>query len=127
MNYPLHLCHPDAGKSCGACCGLYNWSDHSRATLDSLLQTRTALFLSSGKDIEKYRSQPPSPLKNPKLLADIYNCEFLGFIDGGKRRVGCLLHHTPVRDGAAKESVSYCTLSARSKIATEPAAIAGAV
>lgn len=24
-------------------------------------------------------------------------------------RVGCLLHHTPVRDGAAKEKVSYCT------------------
>src|SRR5208337_388363 len=23
-------------------------------------------------------------------------------------RVGCLLHHTPVRDGAAKELVSYC-------------------
>ncbi len=38
-------------------------------------------------------------------------------------RVGCLLHHTPVRDGAAKESVSYCTLSVRSKTAIEPAAI----
>jgi putative transposase len=42
-------------------------------------------------------------------------------------RVGCLLHHTPVRDGAAKEFVSYCTLSVRSKTATEPAAFAGAV
>lgn len=42
-------------------------------------------------------------------------------------RVGCLLAHTPVRDGAAKESVSYCTLSVRSKTAAEPAAVAGAV
>jgi putative transposase len=25
-------------------------------------------------------------------------------------RVGCLLHHAPVRDGAAKEKVSYCTV-----------------
>lgn len=42
-------------------------------------------------------------------------------------RVGCLLHHTPVRDGAAKESVSYCTLSVRSKTQPQPAAFAAAV
>ena len=42
-------------------------------------------------------------------------------------RVGCLLHHTPVRDGAAKESVSYCTLPVRSKTMAEPATFAGAV
>jgi transposase InsO family protein len=41
-------------------------------------------------------------------------------------RVGCLLHHTPVRDGAAKESVSYCTFSGRSKTVIEPATFAGA-
>lgn len=27
-----------------------------------------------------------------KLLQTIYNCEFLGFLDSGNRRVGCLLH-----------------------------------
>lgn len=31
---------------------------------------------------------------NPKLLDTIYNCEFLGFLDGEKKRVGCLLHPT---------------------------------
>lgn len=43
-------------------------------------------------------------------------------------RVGCLLAHAPVRDGAAKESVSYCTLSVRSNTTVpEPVATVGAV
>lgn len=33
-----------------------------------------------------------------KLLDDIYNCEFLGFLDPGRKRVGCLLHPA-VNDG----------------------------
>jgi len=92
--YPLHLCQPDGAKSCGACCGLYNWEDHSRETLESLLGRRTELFFSLGEtpDLEKYHnlSQPLSP--SPKLCEDIYNCEFLGFVDGEHKRVGCLLH-----------------------------------
>ena len=91
-SYPL--CQPDPTKSCGACCGLYNWEDHSRATLDPLLQRRTRLFLSSGKDPELFQKtysveKLPS---NPKLVEAIYNCEFLGFLDGEEKRVGCLLH-----------------------------------
>src|SRR5690242_21172799 len=26
---PFHLCQPGGGASCGACCGLYNFKDHS--------------------------------------------------------------------------------------------------
>jgi hypothetical protein len=92
--YPFFLCQPDPAKSCGACCGLYNWEDHSRATLTSLLERRTDLFLSLGDrpDLDRYRRlYEVSPVK-PKLLETIYNCEFLGFIDKGHRRVGCFLH-----------------------------------
>lgn len=92
--YPFHLCQPDNEKSCGACCGLYNWHDHSRKTLNSLLQRRTSSFFSLGKEIDFHhcRQWTEVPASNPKLLEAIYNCEFLGFIDRGQKRVGCLLH-----------------------------------
>jgi hypothetical protein len=92
--YPFHLCQPGPEKSCGACCGLYNWEDHSRATLESLLQRRTSLFFSLGEnpDLNQYRSLSEGPPANRKLLETIYNCEFLGFIDKERKRAGCLLH-----------------------------------
>lgn len=92
--YPFHLCQPDPSKSCGACCGLYNWEDHSRATLTSLLERRTHLFRSLGDapELDRYRRLCEASPANPKLLETIYNCEFLGFIDPEHRRVGCFLH-----------------------------------
>jgi hypothetical protein len=92
--YPVHLCQPDAGKSCGACCGLYNYQDHSRAYLGDLLQKRTALYASFGDrfDREEYRQREAAFETSPKLLEAICNCEFLGFLDAEKKRVGCLLH-----------------------------------
>jgi hypothetical protein len=97
--YPINLCHPDSRKSCGACCGLYNWGDHSRTTLKSFLQARTegSSGLSGREDVAKYRREFADPPGNPKLLEAIYNCEFLGFIDPSRARVGCLLH--PSRHG----------------------------
>jgi hypothetical protein len=88
------LCQPDPSKSCGACCGLYNWEDHARGTLIPLLERRTALFFSCGRDPEGFqrahaRETIPS---SPKHLETIYNCEFLGFLDEEQKRVGCLLH-----------------------------------
>ncbi len=90
----MHLCQPDGTKSCGACCGLYNWQDHSRKTLHALLQRRTSLFFSSGQE---KKSPPPcqaagAPAANPPLLETIHNCEYLGFMDRCQKRVGCLLH-----------------------------------
>ena len=92
--FSYSLCQPDPSKSCGACCGLYNCEDHSRNTLEVLLQRRTSLFLSSGKDPELFQkaySVEKFP-SNPKLVEAIYNCEFLGFLDAERKRVGCLLH-----------------------------------
>ncbi len=121
----ISLCQPDQHKSCGACCGLYNWKDHSRAAVTSLLRERTAIFLSSpppsprpsplhGKggdgdplasvpretgNLHEYRRLGEALSPGHKLLEEIYNCEFLGFLDQQERRVGCLLH--PSRhDGA---------------------------
>jgi hypothetical protein len=92
--FPFHLCQPDEKKSCGACCGLYNWQDHLRPTLTRFLRRRTSLLASFGEDPdlnlhEKMKDDHPG---NPKFLETIYNCEFLGFIDLGERRIGCLLH-----------------------------------
>jgi hypothetical protein len=92
--YPIHLCQPDNSKSCGACCGLYNWEDHSRKTLTALLETNTRLFFSFGQkpDIASYRTLQSETVAQQKLCETIYNCEFLGFINTEQTRVGCLLH-----------------------------------
>jgi hypothetical protein len=92
--YPVHLCQPDANKSCGACCGLFNYHDHSRATLQTLLKQRTEFFDLFGNEdqIEEYRKKANGIVAGPKLFEKIYNCEFLGFLDRGQRKVGCLLH-----------------------------------
>jgi hypothetical protein len=92
--YPVHLCQPDGRKSCGACCGLYNYQDHSRAYLQNLLAKRTELYASfSGRfHLEEYKKEESSFETSPKLLEAICNCEFLGFLDPEKRRIGCLLH-----------------------------------
>jgi hypothetical protein len=106
--YPFHLCQPDPEKSCGACCGLYNLEDHSRATLESLLQRRTSLFFSPGNhpDLNQYRNLSEAPPANRKLLETIYNCEFLGFIDKERKRVGCLLHPT-IHQGVDRRGESF--------------------
>jgi len=94
-HHPIQLCQPDAGKSCGACCGLYNWKDHSRAAIKKILELQTALFApfqTSGQDFDRYRDLREGSINNEKLFETIYNCEFIGFIDPDRRRVGCMLH-----------------------------------
>lgn len=102
---PPSLCQPDPGKSCGACCGLYNYRGAGRGETAARLGRRTERF----GQIDRYTpetlesfsrwvkaTEPPG-----KLLETIYNCEYLGFLDPGQRRVGCLLHparHKGVED-----------------------------
>jgi hypothetical protein len=87
----LPLCHPDEFKSCGACCGLYNYQANSRAVLTERLRRRSKTFSHYRSDPERYRSAA-ADLEAAKLYETVYNCEFLGFIDEHERRVGCLLH-----------------------------------
>jgi hypothetical protein len=94
-HHPIHLCQPDEGKSCGACCGLYNWKNHSRAAIEAILELQTELFSpfqKSENDFDRYRELRASAIDNEKLFETIYNCEFIGFIDPEHRRVGCMLH-----------------------------------
>ncbi len=93
-HHPIMLCQPDDKKSCGACCGLYNWHDHSRDALNAILKLQTELFLSHSNydNLNSYRVLRNRALKNTKLFETIYNCEFLGFIDTDHKKVGCMLH-----------------------------------
>jgi len=92
--YPVHLCQPDSQKSCGACCGLYNYQDHSRKTLQILLERRTTLFhsLKNTLSLEEYLQKAESLVESRKLFEVIHNCHYLGFLDLEQKKVGCLLH-----------------------------------
>jgi len=99
MSDPSHgfriLCQPDSEKSCGACCGLYNYADSTREALSARLRARTDRFrrmVRSKKDLEDYARATKAAESFQKRYKVIYCCEYLGFLDGGERRVGCLLH-----------------------------------
>ncbi len=104
------LCQPDPGKSCGACCGLYNWKDRSRAFIEKLLDERTETFHRLGSPsvdkLASFRRKQESRETMPRLCDTIYNCPFLGFLDESRRRVGCLLHPT-IYNGKDWREVSF--------------------
>jgi hypothetical protein len=103
FNHQPHLCQPDACKSCGACCGLYNYADSSKASLVQRLRNRTVRFHHADKSEDGLRAFAGmiQGLEDPaKRYEVIYCCEFLGFLDDSEKRVGCLLHplHNDSRD-----------------------------
>ncbi len=93
-HHPIMLCQPDAHKSCSACCGLYNWVDHSRSALTAIVDAQTELFfaLTTYDNLDNYRNQRNRKINNTKLFETIYNCEFVGYIDSEHKKVGCMLH-----------------------------------
>jgi hypothetical protein len=89
------LCQPDESKSCGACCGLYNYVDSSRFSLTERLRARTKRFhetVRNKNDIEYYSSSISAYENMEKRYEVIHCCEYLGFLDSAEKRVGCLLH-----------------------------------
>ncbi len=89
------LCQPDDSKSCGACCGLYNYVDSSRSSLKERLRARTQRFRKLVKnpgDIECYSGEILNSEDFKKRYEVIYCCEYLGFLDNEEKKVGCLLH-----------------------------------
>lgn len=91
----LILCQPDPGKSCGACCGLYNYVDSSREALVTRLRARTARYrdmVASPDDLPRYAAVTFAAEDFTKRYEVIYCCEYLGFLDAGEKKVGCLLH-----------------------------------
>lgn len=91
----VHLCQPDVGKSCGACCGLYNYADSSREALVRRLRARTARFRAQVhgiEDLPAFSEQSKTMEDQAKRYEVIYCCEYIGFLDQEEKRVGCLLH-----------------------------------
>jgi len=109
--HPIDLCQPDAVKSCAACCGLYNWQDHSRAAITGIVSMQTDLFLAldAYDNFDAYRSRRARRIRNTKLFETIYNCEFVGFVDRERRRVGCLLHPSVTGRPALRNHCFYGT------------------
>ena len=96
----VHLCQPDASKSCGACCGLYNYVDSGREALAARLRRRTALFRATVRgpgDLPLFSRTVKENEDGAKRYEVIHCCEYVGFLDEGERRVGCLLH--PMQNG----------------------------
>jgi hypothetical protein len=91
----IHLCQPDACKSCAACCGIYNYVENTRGALERRFHFRTGLF-SRVRDnrisMEDYREVVRHRENAKRIYTTIYTCEFVGFLDEARRRVGCMLH-----------------------------------
>jgi hypothetical protein len=91
----FHLCQPGRGASCGACCGLYNFRDHSRAALTERLAEQTARLHDIPKEREAWRAAARNSLESRRdapLFPSVRVCPLLGFIDDKQQRVGCLGH-----------------------------------
>lgn len=89
------LCQPDQRKSCGACCGLYNYVDSSREALTLRLRSRTKRFREMVRlpgDIAGYAEATFAAEDFRKRYEVIYCCEYLGFLDDAEKKVGCLVH-----------------------------------
>lgn len=91
---PFHLCQPGGGASCGACCGLYNFRDHSRGAIAEALGRQTDALVGVPRTQEAFRevalrlrSQQPAP-----AFSQVRVCPLLGFLDAGRTRVGCMAH-----------------------------------
>lgn len=102
MSVALHLCQPGAGASCGACCGLYNFRDHSRAALTRQLARQTAALAPVPRTREAW-GRAAQALREARqaepLFPAVRVCPLLGFLDAGRTRVGCLAH--PLVTGGA--------------------------
>ena len=86
--YPFHLCQPNGAKSCGACCGLYNWQDHSRGTVNSLLRRRTSLFFRWERRLifNATKNWPQFPTRIPNCWRQFITVNFWGSLTGTKKR-----------------------------------------
>lgn len=100
---PRILCQPGQGKSCGACCGMYNHRDTSHTHTPAALARRTRAYLLDADihdtdSLERFRARwEDAP--EVKLLDGLPSCPFLGLIDAADPeaidphgRVGCLVH-----------------------------------
>ncbi len=101
----FYLCMPDEEKSCGACCGLYNFIDHSREFITGILERRKKIFTEWSGDMYEYRLYMEDLEKNDILFPTIYTCPFLSFLDEEQKKVGCMIH--PLHTGEDLRDVAF--------------------
>jgi hypothetical protein len=91
----IHLCQPDSHKSCGACCGLYNYADSTKDSLVKRLRNRTDHFrhaVTRREDVRDFSEMVRMSEDQAKRYEVIHCCEYLGFLEHDERKIGCLLH-----------------------------------
>lgn len=93
------LCQPAGGASCGACCGLYNFADHSRTALTEALRRRTEHLRPLPRTRAAFTGAAAALRAQDRdaLFTDVRICPLLGFLDADEARVGCLAH--PLQNG----------------------------
>jgi hypothetical protein len=89
----MKLCQRERG-SCGACCGLYNRADPSRAAVNAELRRRTRALAGLPRTVEAFRAAAASlEAAGPApLFPSVRVCPLLGYLDAGETRIGCLAH-----------------------------------
>lgn len=110
----FHLCQPGGGASCGACCGLYNFQDHSRVALTEQLSMQTERLRKVPWELGAWREAARELIaarRAQPMFPAVRVCPLLGFLDAERKQVGCLGHPlvtggTDLRDcGAYRASV----------------------
>jgi hypothetical protein len=83
-----------AGASCGACCGLYNREDLSRANVRADLSRRTRALAQAPRTAEAYAAAARALAAEgcDPLFSSVRVCPLLGYLDAAETRVGCLAH-----------------------------------
>ena len=107
----VYLCQVGEQVSCGACCGLYNVANLSRAALEDRLARRTQRFAAVTRTedgIEQYRREIEGWTPEERPFPHFHHCPFLGLIGEAHARVGCLLHPAvPGNDGHDFRHLSF--------------------
>lgn len=91
----VYLCQIDERISCGACCGLYNVKDQSRAGLTGMLAARTDRFAGISRDVDAilaFKREIEAREDGERPFADFHHCPYIGLVGRRRSRVGCLLH-----------------------------------
>jgi hypothetical protein len=76
---------------------LYNVADATRPVLQEKLENRTLLFGETPRfpdALQAFKDHIRTLEEASPLEEEIHVCEFSGFLDGGNRVVGCMLHPT---------------------------------